>query len=778
MPVAMILAARPHDARRLAGLTTLAGSDGVTVRPLRPLSAGGAAELVRRSIPAADNELCRECHLASAGNPFLLTELTRELRSAASPPAAGNVAGMAIDRIDRVVARRLCAAGPDAERLAQVASLLGGEALLADVAQITEFNADRTQGGVDALRSAGVLAYGERGALSFVHPLVHSAVERSVPPGHRSVLHLRAARRIGQRDGSGERVGAHLLAVEPGQDAWVRERLVEAGDTALESGAARNAVALYERALAERVSERDPRLLTKLGRAALGIDPAAAEAPLRGALAATPDPVERVPIALDLAVVLQTLRRPADAVEILDRLGSDLHEIDADRGLQLRVQAELLAQAFFDPVTRRLGRLRLAELVGTLTGEREEETLILVQQAVDAINTGTAKEARDLAERAWLHGRLGELTGSLTTPAVMWIPYIRMYVDDYDWTIAVMRDWLEQARHAGSAVLASFANGLLAEAQWRAGALRDAQASAIAAWDIARELGSAFPGWWIATGVLAEVLMATGNVAAARELLTEAGVLDGPPLEVMLMPLPRAVRGEVLLATGDVERGVTELADARDWVDRQGTPSPGGWRFHGTLVDGLLALGRKDEAAEIARGWLRRTRRFGALSTRGMAERAVALCATGDAQLDGLRRAERTLASTPARAEHARALLELGAALRRAGQRTQSRDPLREALDAATRCGATPLAERARVELIASGARPRRDVLTGADALTASERRVAQLAGTGLTNREIAAALFISRKTVERHLANIYAKLDTNDRRTLADALASTQPAS
>ena len=189
-------------------------------------------------------------------------------------------------------------------------------------------------------------------------------------------------------------------------------------------------------------------------------------------------------------------------------------------------------------------------------------------------------------------------------------------------------------------------------------------------------------------------------------------------------------------------------------------------------MDGLLALERRDHAGDIARSWLRRAQRFGASSTLGMAQRALSLTRSGEAQLEGLRRAERTLVGSPARAEYARVLTDLGAALRRSRQRAAAREPLRQALDLATRCGADELAERARAELQATGARPRHVLLSGTDALTPSERRVAELAAAGLTNREIGNALFVSRKTVESHLAHIYLKLDTNDRQSLARALA------
>lgn len=125
--------------------------------------------------------------------------------------------------------------------------------------------------------------------------------------------------------------------------------------------------------------------------------------------------------------------------------------------------------------------------------------------------------------------------------------------------------------------------------------------------------------------------------------------------------------------------------------------------------------------------------------------------------------------------ELARTLTEHGAALRRAGYRRDARPPLRRGLDLAARCGGLALATRAREELLAAGGRPRRDRLAGAGALTASELRVARLAAQGLTNRQIAQALFVSTKTVSTHLGHIYAKLGVTDRARIAAALTASQ---
>ena len=116
-------------------------------------------------------------------------------------------------------------------------------------------------------------------------------------------------------------------------------------------------------------------------------------------------------------------------------------------------------------------------------------------------------------------------------------------------------------------------------------------------------------------------------------------------------------------------------------------------------------------------------------------------------------------------------MADLGAAVRRAGQQAESREIPRAALDLANRCGALALTGRARAELVAAGGRPRRLVLTGLDALTPSERRIAQLAAAGLSNRDIAQNLFITSRTVEGHLTHAYQKLAITSREQLPAAL-------
>ena len=122
--------------------------------------------------------------------------------------------------------------------------------------------------------------------------------------------------------------------------------------------------------------------------------------------------------------------------------------------------------------------------------------------------------------------------------------------------------------------------------------------------------------------------------------------------------------------------------------------------------------------------------------------------------------------------EYAKALVDLGAAERRTGRTRDARDRLAAGMDLAHACGATALLDRARDELVAAGARPRRPALTGVDSLTPSERRVAEMAGQGMTNKDIAQALFVTLRTVEMHLSNAYGKLEIRSRRQLPKVLA------
>ena len=165
---------------------------------------------------------------------------------------------------------------------------------------------------------------------------------------------------------------------------------------------------------------------------------------------------------------------------------------------------------------------------------------------------------------------------------------------------------------------------------------------------------------------------------------------------------------------------------------------------------------------------------FGAPHVIGIGLCAAGLIEGGERGRELLKEAVAGLDGSGADLELARALIEHGAALRRAGRRRDAQDTLRNGLDLAAQCGSLVLAARARDDLVAAGARPRRERRHGVDALTASELRVARMASGGMTYREIAQALFVTVRTVTTHLGHVYQKLDISGREQLAHELATT----
>jgi DNA-binding NarL/FixJ family response regulator len=230
------------------------------------------------------------------------------------------------------------------------------------------------------------------------------------------------------------------------------------------------------------------------------------------------------------------------------------------------------------------------------------------------------------------------------------------------------------------------------------------------------------------------------------------------------------VRGRLRLARRRPELALTDFLAIRRVTEQLEMPNPD-WPWRSDAAAALLALGSGEQARELAAEELALARRWGARRQIGIALRTLAKTSPAAQAADLLREACDVLAPSPARLEHARALVALGAALRRANERGEARELLREGVELAHACGAVALVEHANEELAATGARPRKVVLTGLDSLTASERRVAQLASEDLSNKAIAQTLFVTVKTVELHLSNVYRKLDIASRRQLAPAL-------
>lgn len=183
------------------------------------------------------------------------------------------------------------------------------------------------------------------------------------------------------------------------------------------------------------------------------------------------------------------------------------------------------------------------------------------------------------------------------------------------------------------------------------------------------------------------------------------------------------------------------------------------------------ALGEDDQAGELAGALVDRARWSGCARAVGLALRTQAALTDGEDRRALLTEAADVLGGSPSALERAHALVQLGTACRHAGLRAAAEPPLREGLQLADGMGAVPLVEAARHELRALGLRPRRSAVTGPDSLTPTERRVAELAASSLTNRQVAESLFVTVKTVETHLGRVYQKLGISTRAELQHAI-------
>ena len=268
---------------------------------------------------------------------------------------------------------------------------------------------------------------------------------------------------------------------------------------------------------------------------------------------------------------------------------------------------------------------------------------------------------------------------------------------------------------------------------------------------------------------LLDTMRERADRGVAEAFLVEHGI-DGDLWATAMAGMLLFSRGHLRLAAGDARAALRDFEQLQRRDELSGLDTPA-MPSRASQALAHLALGERDAARALAAEELARARRWNTPSALAFALRTAGLVEGGAAGMELLRESAVAVGEAVPY-ERARSLAALGAALRRAGHRRDAREPLREALDLADRCGALRLAAAAREELVASGARPRRAARSGRDALTPSERRVAQLAADGLTNREIAQALFVTVRTVEGHLTQTYMKLDACSREQLATALA------
>ena len=778
--VALVLATRPRetgtDAKLLATVTTDPSAD---VIRLPPLTRAAVALLVESGLTAAPDPVFVEaCLRTTRGLPFLMHKLVEALseeRIAPTAEAAHRVERIGARTVARSIQLRLRRLPEHAGRLARALAVLEQSDPL-HAAQLADLEEVEATEAVELLTTAGILDAGR--PLTFIHPVVRSVIYSNLTDAERAEGHRRAARLLAEQPGTGERVARHLLATEPTSDGWVVERLLGAARAAERNGAPDSAAAFLRRALAEPPAPGEHYgLLLDLGVAEATAGLFDWPEHLQRAMDSAPDAASMAEAAMVLAYALIRAQRFAEGVEVLDRVSSSLEPHHAE--LALRLEAAAVFPALNDPATAPSTTLRLAALRRRAESHPAPPADLLAALAYCSVLTNEhAEVGADFATRALLAGS-GASAGSGDRPRLSFSAWFSMatfsllWAERYAQLRPVLDGSIAHARASGDS--SRLASGL-ANRGWlalRRGDLIGAEAdtrTALAATALpAPPLGRVLNG-----GVLVEVLVDQGELdAAAQTLDMFASEAEKGSLVAALL---RFARGRLRVEQRRVAEGLEDFLAVGSLVTRASITCSGylPWRSEAALAE--LALGERESAVRLVEEELELALAFGAPRALGVAKRAAGIVAGGNRGELLLREAIEGFESGDAGLERARALADLGAMLRRRNRRTEARELLREALDAAHRSGARTLANQAETELRAAGARPRRIVLTGLDALTASERRVAELASEGLTNREIAQTLFVTARTVEGHLTSVFRKLQVNSREELPAALIGSAP--
>ena len=773
LPAVLMIAVRSGErAVDQQALDWLRDRSGRSLLRPRALSPEAIARMARAELAKADGTadpaFVAACAEVTDGNPFLATELLRALHADGIAPtasAAVQVRSLVPDSVLRAVLVRLARLGEPAEQLAKAVAVLGNRAPMRQARLLAGLDVVPAEQAADALASAHIMAPGE--PLRFAHPLIATSVYADIPAFARARAHRRAADLLAADGAAPDVIVAQLLLTRPEGDQRTVTTLREAAARTLTRGDPGAAVHLLQRALAE------PPAPGQRGQVLLEL----ADAKIEGGDATAGDHIdEAIPL----------LEATDDQVRALTALGrlrfnQGAHEAAAratEEALELLKPEDpalppllvgYLTATMFRAGLYPLATARLRPVVDAArAGHLPRDPGLLAHLAVRfAFAAEPAARIRELAERATAAdplvdpASLGILNGLVVQALCA--------ADELDAAERISDAALTAARRRGSLLSFTMASYHRAIGRYHRGELTSALADLDQAQVAAQERWTAGDSW--SGGLRVQIHLERGEFDAARHALP---LLDNPPAGSMDLSIGMFARARLALAEGRPAEALRGAEAAGQLLSAGfGIDHPGFVAWQRTAALAALALGEEDRARQLAAELLERARWSGVARAIGLALRTQAAVTDGDDRRQLLTEAADVLASSPSALERAHALVELGTACRRAGLRPVAERRLREGLQLADTMGAAPLVEAARHELRALGLRPRRAAVTGPDSLTPTERRVAELAASGLTNRQTAEALFVTVKTVETHLARVYQKLGISTRAELAQAIGS-----
>ena len=750
-PVRVVVAVRPGG----GGLDLHLPPERLQRVELGPLSLGALQRLVRSRLGAPlTRSTLERVHGAAAGNPFYALEIARSLRRAGVQPEHGQPLPVPAD-VRELVRERIATLPGGAQEVLEIAAVEPG----ADLPMLRAVTGhDDLTFGLEAARLAGVIELsGDR--IVFDHPLLASAVYERLLPEPRRRLHRRLADAVSDP----EHRARHLALGADGPDASVAAVLDEAAARAAARGAPSAAAELSE-------------LAVRLTPEAQQVDQLRRRSDAAGYLLDAGDALHARPALESLIGDLAPGHRRAEA---LLRLATT-REDDLERMEALCEQA--VSESDGDDALLARINLQLSEvrILGGDVSAALERALAAVEASERA--GGPALLASSLAYVGFFESELGRMTPGLLDRAIELErqagylagykspSFVKGYAlmslqEDFDLARLLLEETIERARAHGDEQSRIVARFHLAELGTDTGAWDEALRHGQEALEGAELLD--LPGSVSAAlAAMSLVHAMRGDSAETRATAERALAVSGAAGNEIFAGRSRAALGYLDVSLGNYESALERLGPRARQI-ASGRLGRGPYRTVANAVEALVATGRLADTEELLE-WLEQVARTTGRPTAiecAARSRAAVLAAAGDLDEalaileDALPPDERA----PDPFEHARSLLAYGTLLRRARRRRDARDVLRRALEAFEHLRAPPWIERTRGELARiSGRGP------ATDALTETERRVAALVAEGRTNKEVAAALHVTVRTVETHLSHIYAKVGVRSRTELA----------
>ena len=729
-----------------------------------PLDLGALHTIVREQLDVTlPRPLLAEVHLASGGNPFFALEIVRTLRRSGASVEAGQPLPVP-ESLHDLVHGRLQALPPESRDF-----LLAAAAHAYPRTSVVEAatGVERQAGLAPALEAGIVELDGDR--IRFTHPLLGAGAYDIADTFRRSEIHARLAELLEDPEARAWQLAA--CVDEP--DESVAAVLEDAARRARARGAPRPAALLLERAAETTPSDRvDDELRRAVDAAYLHFesgDSRRAEAQLRDLIAELPDGPRRARALVHLARV-RSFEAQDEAADLYTQA---LAEAGDDREL-LAFAHEGVATCLFRLRERLEESVEHAERAAAIALDLGDEALeaeawstkLLSATVLGRPDAGAAVE-RALALQDAAEGRrvLGQ---PLAMAAVHW-----WWTDQLERSREVFCDMLGRAGELGDESSLPYVLVLLGQVECQLGLLESAAAHAVEGRDAGEQSGQDTTVVYnLALEALAASQLGQADHARAVAELALARVAQtaGRPAEL----LARWALGHLELTLGRPDVAVSWLEDAAAFVRRERFGEPGAMRFVVDQVEALVELGRRDEAVDLLDWYEANARRLERVSALANSARCRGLLAAQSGEVDrALEAYDEALgwhATVELPLDRGRTLLALGATQRRLKRRREARETLDEALAVFERIGAALWAERARAELKRISGRA-----ASPGALTPAEERVAALVAEGKTNREVAAALFLSDRTVEGHLSHVFGKLGIRHRTELGAALAARQ---